>query len=219
MNAGGQGCKSRGCIALFLGGPPVSSHTARSLLRSSVLEQSGPPTVTIPGLQVSISSTAEPSFEDQNSFSNAYNTWFNGQTQWLPAGQQAIGAALQRAALPPMLVLKLVYPSQPTGSSINPWTQFPYTAIGTGALGAIAGAVTDFGYVVSEIAAAETSTETLAATMSLGGALLEGGALGGTLGLGVGAIAGVAIAGGIYAYEPRRPPRTPPPVARSNSST
>lgn len=121
--------------------------------------------------------------------------------QWLPTGQQAIGAALQRAALPPKLVLKLVYPSQPTGSSINPWTQFPYTAIGTGALGAAAGAVTDFGYALSELAAAETSTETLAATMSLGGALLEGGALGGTLGLGVGAIAGVAIAGGIYAYE------------------
>lgn len=84
---------------------------------------------------------------------------------------------------------------------VNPFAQFPYTALGTGGLGATAGGVFRLAGALSEAAQAGTTTEYLVSAGELSGALLEGAALGGSVGLGIGAVAGVLIAGGIYAYE------------------
>ena len=156
--------------------------------------------------EVTISGTKGASFNDQNSFSNAYNTWFNSQTQWVPVGQQAIGAALQRAALPPRLILKLVswsgVSAQQNGAAD---TIFPWAGAGGlagGAYGGYAGASYTFGYFEA-VEAAELGEEggVVLIAMGAGDAIAGGMIAGASLGLVPGAIIGGIVGVGVYLYE------------------
>ena len=149
--------------------------------------------------EVTISGTKAVSFNDPNSFSNAYSMWFNAQTQWVPAGQQAIGAALQRAALPPRLILKLVSWSgdsapQPNGSNNIIFEAGAYGG-GTGfAAGAGYGAYVGYTAGVAEI----SDLGVIWGTAGVFDAISAGAIAGGTVGLAPGLLIGGAIGLAIY---------------------
>jgi hypothetical protein len=73
--------------------------------------------------------------------------------------------------------------------------------VGLGGVGALSNAVARFVSTASELQEAATSEEFVGGFAEFGGALLEGGAVGGAVGLGAGAVVGVLAAGGIYVYE------------------
>ena len=158
------------------------------------------------GCKSQSAAAAEPSFEDQSSFSNAYNAWFNGQTQWVSTGQQAISAALQRAALPPRLILKLVSWSgvsaqqNDAASTIFPWAGAGAVAGGT--FGGYEGASYTFSYFQA-VEAAELIEYGGPALFAMGaGDSIAGGMIAGaSLGLVPGAIIGGVIGVGVYLYE------------------